>query len=643
MAIRKYKEVSMIFRDYASDNIGVSKDAYIRDKDATVKTYNYGGSSYLYCGGGPTNGNYHIVLKIVMPEDSDFTNFGKLIKAELILRIDYTSLPTTLIIGVVSIEDIWDEGVLNGAIGACNWTDAQIGPVVWQNAGAIKSRFNSISTDDGTIYDTKSILGAGVELKLDLTDALSMGDDKTFVIFPISSSASNVFMYFDSTEHFTAGYRPGLKITYRDYAVDAFDKKDDALTIEPNPDNPEQPLLKWGGVDEEDFVDFKLYRSTSPITSVSTLTPIATITDNSDQEYVDTGSHTDGTKYYYMVIAEDGNNTGNDATFSKNVSFTKPKVTSATITPTGNQTVGTKETLTVVSPQNIKRLFINWGDGLGTSSDIESWYEYETVGTSKKAYHIYSMQTGGVGVSLYARVEDELGFWSSLIATGNTVTLIDSNPTAKLRVNVHKVVVGDEVTLDATLSQPVASNVTITSYKFWRYAGDASPVTQTSPVFTFLTTGFSVGSKTGTVQITTSSGKTATDTATYEVESGLPTELAFSRDTKIHELNHGLGQSKVVEIPIGSNGVEHEFLISRHAERITLVGTSNHPNTGTDIDIIRTAWLNNQYVRFTVLTEMENKKVQYDCKIDGDISLGQSFDNKQSWTFPVRVIVRTEI
>jgi hypothetical protein len=99
---------------------------------------------------------------------------------------------------------------------------------------------------------------------------------------------------------------------------------------------------------------------------------------------------------------------------------------------------------------------------------------------------------------------------------------------------------------------------------------------------------------------------------------------------------------KMVEVPIGSAGVAHEFLISRPPERITLVGTSNHPNTGTDIGIIRAAWLANTFVSFTVNSEMEGKVVTYSGMIDGDISLGQAYNNKQSWSFPFRVITRAE-
>jgi len=99
---------------------------------------------------------------------------------------------------------------------------------------------------------------------------------------------------------------------------------------------------------------------------------------------------------------------------------------------------------------------------------------------------------------------------------------------------------------------------------------------------------------------------------------------------------------KMVEIPIGSAGVAHEFLISRPPERITLVGTSNHPDTGTDIGKIRAAWLANTFVSFTINSEMEGKVVTYSGMIDGDISLGQSYNNKQSWTFPFRVITRAE-
>ena len=624
MALRKRKIATIDFDDYVTDYVGVKQDTYLDENNPTTA---YGSGNYIRIGDNGGN-SYHGVVQIKVPDKGYIVGFSELIKIELVLYFWSGSggSPYSMKVGVINIQDIWNEqhATWNNSETAINWI---------AGVGAIKSRIGSIDSAE-TVVEVTQVTGIGTWASFDLTPVLGLDDDKTFVLFPVGLGGTTVSM--DAYSRNYTSNKPILRLTYWDDSPDAFSDKDSALTVEPNPDNPEQPLLKWGGVKDADFVDFKVYRDTSTITSVTALTPIATITSPADQEYIDTGSLSDGTTYYYAVIAEDGNNTGNDATFSNNVSFTKPDVATASMSPSGSQNVGTEVTMAVTSGNNIKKVYVDWKDG------VQSWYEFETTGTSKQVKHIYSGTTSGA-VTPDVRVQDELGFWSSLTASSNTITVADTTPTAKLRVDVHKAVVGDEVTLDATLSQPVASNVTITNYKFRRYLGDSWHDNGTSPVYSFVTTGFTVGVKTASALITTSSSKTDTDSTTYELETGDPTTLNFSETTKLHELSHSLGQSKLTELPIGSDGVEHEFLVARRAERVTLVGTSNHPNVGTDIDIIRNAWLNNLYVRFTVSTEMESHVVQYDCKIDGDISLGQSFDNKQSWTFPVRVIARTEL
>jgi len=201
------------------------------------------------------------------------------------------------------------------------------------------------------------------------------------------------------------------------------------LTIEPNPDNPEQPLLKWGGVKDADFVDFKVYRETSAITTVAALTPIATITSPADQEYIDTYAHVDGTTYYYLVIAEDGNNTGDDATKSNQIVWKKPAMTVRTVTA-GNVVVGTSKTATVTSVSKIKRIYVDWGDG------STSWYEYEVAALTQTATHIYSKAL--TTFTPYLQMEDVDGFWSDLLATTNSIAITDTTATAKTQGECEK-------------------------------------------------------------------------------------------------------------------------------------------------------------------------------------------------------------
>jgi hypothetical protein len=306
--------------------------------------------------------------------------------------------------------------------------------------------------------------------------------------------------------------------------------------------------------------------------------------------------------------------------------------------------------VTVVSPQNIKKVFVNWKDDTVTpANDIQAWYEFETIALTQVASHIYTKHTNAGSLTPQVRIEDENGFWSDLESTGNTVRLDDVNPKAKLLVSVHKVIEGDDVTLNGAYSQPAASNTTITKYEFKRFLADTWQDNGTNPIFTFSTTGFGTGTATALLRITTSTSLTDTDGTTYDLETGTPTEITpgavggLSNYTSIHELDHGLGQSKLVELPTGSDGVEHEFLLARRAERITIHATSDFPGRDDDITIIRNAWLNNTFLRLVVPSEMDGFSVQYDFMLDGDVSIGHRFDNKLNWSFPIRVITRTEI
>lgn len=365
-----------------------------------------------------------------------------------------------------------------------------------------------------------------------------------------------------------------------------------------------------------------------------------TITDPATVEYIDDDTAgwsalVAGTTYYYLLAAEDQDNNLNAALLSASVVFTKPDTTVRSLSPSGAQNVGTKITLTVTSVQKIKRVYVDWKD------DSQSWYEFETVGLTKTIDHIYSKDGGPWAPDV--RIQDDKGFWSTLLATTNNVTINDTSPIAKLLVNVKETDEGDEVTLAAHLSQPKASNATITKYEFKRFTGDSWQDNGTNPVISFSTSGFGTGTQTAQLRITTSTSLQDTDSLSYNLISGDPTNLIFSPNTSINEIPHVLPLDKMIETPIGADRVEHEFLISRPLERVSLVARSTYPEVENDIGLVRTAWLNNTFVRVTVTTEMENKTVRYDGKIDGDITLGQRHDNQIDFTFPMRVITRTEV
>lgn len=717
-----YVLVEKEFQNGKTVGIGITRDNWLDEQNPTR---NNGLNNKLWIGdgySGVTRQDTRAVIEIQMPRDEDILGFDVLEKVEVLLKLVSKDASKWMIIGIVEIGDIWDEGGQIETPGWSNWTEAQ--PAVpWEKGnGAIKSRVGSLDDEDRVIDSVRDTLVAGDYTAInywrtwDLTPVLNMGDKTSFVIFDLDrEDGTNNQILFGSNEWVTASEYPILKLTYRSYHPDGFTEDADKLRIEPNPDYPIQPKLTWGVVKASDFFQYKLYRSTSPITSVdgfkfaitavdtgnekftiagdhtaafpvgSTFKTtgrtgrngrwtvasviysggntiietdeditdatvdgdihggIYTTTDSAIIEFIDTFSSAAGTRYYYRLIAEDQDNHEDAALLSATVSWTVPNVTTRSIVPSGAQNVGVEVTLTVTADRLIKRLNVDWKDG------SQSWYEYETTSLTQTVKHRYSKHSSAGPWNPVLTIEDDLGFWSYGYLTSNSITISDLAPEAKLLVNVKKAIEGDSVTLNGSLSQPQAANSTITKYEFKRYAADSWQDNGTDPVFTFSTAAFGTGTITASLRITTSTSLQDTDTVTYDLESGTPTEITpgvtggLSIQTAIHELPHRLATDKSVGVPIGSAGVAHEYEIARQPERFTIHATTEYPSMEADIGIIRNAWLNNSYLRLTVKTEMETKDVQYDFMLDGDVSLGHITDNKITWSFPVRVLVRTEV
>jgi len=192
----------------------------------------------------------------------------------------------------------------------------------------------------------------------------------------------------------------------------------------------------------------------------SILHGLITSVDSALAEYVDVDTLSDGSTYYYKLTAEDLDNHEDQSLLSSPVSFTKPTITSSTLSPSGAQNVGTQVSLTVVAPQPIKRVFVDWKDG------SESWYEFEVAATTQVVNHIYTDWSNSVAWRPDVRVEDELGFWSSLKAAANTITVNDTTPLAKIISGARLEIQGSRIYVNGIMSQPKGSNVTISKYEF---------------------------------------------------------------------------------------------------------------------------------------------------------------------------------
>lgn len=703
----RFQILTVDYSDYAVDYIGVSKDAYLLK---SLPANNYGGCAIISTLPAPSADEKVGVIEVKMPDQEDIIGADSLFKVELGLYCGVSGgTGGEHAIYNMNADENFDEG--NGCPLAipCNW-QFRTPAVQWANF----SDHAQIYSGEESAIDSAIAFLANF-MWLDITSACNWGDRKRFMLRNLGVGVGPG-RSFDSRESATPAEMPILRITYKSFPPEGFSGADAKLLIKPNEDDPTQSKLLWGAVDSDDFLQYKLYRDTSPITTVDgfksaitavvigtdTLTiagdhtpafpvgstfkitgstgndgrwtvasatftggntEIVTVEDVTDatvdgdihhgiwtsidpasEEFIDTFAHVDNTTYYYKLIAEDQDNHEDDALLSAPVNFTKPDVTTAVLTPATPNPVGTLHTMTVTSPQNIKKLYVGWDDG------STSWYEFETVGTTKTATHIYSKDVGGGGFTPDVRVQDEKGFWSALQASNNMV-IDDTFPTAKLVINVHKGLVGDEITLNGSYSQPAASNMTITKYEFKRDASDSWQDNGADPIYTFDSGTYpnSVGTKTASLRVTSTSALTFIDTATYDLETATPTEITpgssggLSNYTKIHELDHTLARVKDVAMPIGSAGVEYEDDLGRKAERFVIHATTTYPAMEDDLTIIRNAWLNNTFLRLTVKSEMETKDIQYDFMLDGDITEGHRNDNMINWSFPVRVITRTEV
>ena len=615
---RKFTLATEEFQAYDTDFIGISKDNYL-DENAPGSEHGIDGD--LRVGEHTSGKEYHIVIEIVMPEQGDVPAADVLVKAELLLY-SHTSTTDPILVAVIKITDIWDEG-------QSQWNEAQDGPTPWEKGdGAVKSRKSTLEEGEQVI-DSVWITTVPIWNTFDLTPILTFGGIASVVLFPINMPIANRWFGFRSKQASApfATLRPKLKITYRDYSPDAFVSEDDQLTIEPYENNPEQPILRWGGTDSVDFARWKVWRETAPITDVSALTPIATITDPAINEYVDVASLSENQIYYYLVTVEDGNNTGNNATFSKNVSFKRPDNTHSEATE--GIDVGDLVTITLNSSILCKKAYIEWGDS------VEGyWIESEVETNQFILEHVYS-ETGAKIVK--ARLESSDGYWSDL-DTVCTKTVSDINPIAILVCRPLKVVSGETVRCIGARSQPVAADATIDQYDYYvngSWNNDEGPVFEVVPAST----------QEIRLRITTSTSKVTTqgvgEGEDIEVISGDPVDLVFSRATSITTRQEERdSKAEVLSVYDGIGETDLPYSITNVNYDIN--GLSATEDFKADIDLIRAFHEAQTFTRITGMDEQEGVTVQLDGRIAG-YQITQSTDTYVSWRLTFRVFIRTEV
>ena len=649
MAELKYVVRTLILSDYATEYMGVSRDTFLNQES---KNTNYGDWTYLYCKfvdySGTGNREYRPLLEIVMPDKKDVDGLDEVIKVELLLTSGTPSVPVgcayvNVTLALIEVDDVWEERTA-GSLGYYSTWDHPRELIEWtqqyDGGGAAASK----NKDDGGLDDSDNLVAIfgcqlhelstppAVNCVFNLRKTLDLGDTKSYVVVGIDSDAAvgdddSYFIPFFSRTWFEVNNRPKVRIIYKDYSPDAFNDEQSALKISPNPDNPEQPMLEWGGVKDADFKQFKLFRQqNTPITSVTGLTPIYTTTSPADGKYIDTATLVVGGLYYYMVTAEDAANVDNGASFSKNVEFYHQAVNSAAILPPGAHPVGTLMTLNWASSAQypLKRVWVDWGDG------IQSWYTIDPTTSVGTIDHMYASSISGMSPSV--RFENFLGFWSNIQSLAST-TSEDATPYAKLFVRPQQFVDGEVLRFNASLSQPIASNAIISTYEF--YVDGAYRPPQASPIFDYAPT---TGTQNVKVRIVTSTGKMSiSPEVTIHETTITPLFLnqELSKNTVIR--SRQTGRSMVISSsPYIDGDGEFETLDGYEKQIISFDCMTRLDTMKDDLDVIDECVMFDRYVKVEISDEKDGEVTTYFGRITS-YSITKDSERMAQYSFDMTV------
>lgn len=628
---RRFKLVTVDFQDYVGDLVGVSKDNYVR---LEVPNQNNGANTLLsvnhYNGTGYTR--TVIVCEVAMPLEDDLPESDTVEQILLGWWVLSAGSMTPTALAIYPLPDAdaqWLEGTQVGVIGYSNWDDRDTA-LPWSNFADHSALY---SEDDVAIESIQVGPSIGYWVWFDLTRVLNLGDKKSFYIRNlIDSAGKNVG--FASREAIPSTHRPILRIISRDYPPDAFEDEDSYLTIQPSPNNPEEPRLEWGKVSHPGFANYKIYRKTTLFTKPSEASLIATIADPGINYYVDTSALNENQVYYYMAIAEDNENVGDAATLSALVSFKRPDNNHSEISETIN--VGDLVNVTITSNVPFKRRYIEWGDatdGYWIGSEVET--------LSFTVSHRYS-STGAKVIK--ARLESSLGYWSDL-DTVCTKTLNDISPEAVLIVRPLEVVTGESVRCVGSKSQPVASDVLIDKYDYYVNGAWLNPLFPLGPDQGAVKEVIPNSSQEIRLRIHTDSGLQKTILAgsgeNVTVISGIPTDLIFSKDTTVNTRQESR-ESIAVSLGIMDGVGEVEIPTNIKNRVYSINGLSARQDFKTDIDKIRLRQETQEYTRIKVYDEKEGVTVQLDGRIAG-YSITQTTSTYVSWTFGFKVFKRSEV
>lgn len=635
-----YKTYSVQGRPADINSPGVQADTYIQNIEPTEighKGYNTpaGAESFLWLGtdfGAAPDTFSRILLKIRnLVEDSNFK-----LSDIISMNLSLWGFGDTFKFYQCDLNKDWEEL-------EATWFE-RISSIAWTEDGAVAD--TSEPTDSDTCPNAP---GPGlVEVVIDLIRWKDK-QDINMMLRGVSIGSGTPDFLFNSLENAIAAQKPKLTWIVKVYSPEAFEDQDSMLSVTPYELNPRRPILKWGKIDvDPGFTFFKIYRSTSPFTTPSSATLIATLSDITKTEYVNMGFNAglddgvtppvNGQTYYYMVVVESYDHSGNNGTYSNLVSFKKPGPGSASILPLIGYP-GTVATITVTPPtgQIIKEVEVNWRDG------ITSWYVLDTPTSGVITLtHVY-LSHMTITFPKFS-LKDVDGFVSEEVQAGTTIQIGNVDSIAKLLVNDNEVIQGDYIVLNGVFSQPKSSTAIIDRYRFKRDASEAYVDNGDNPIKVFSTAGLVVGTYQAVLEIKTDEDPlvTVTATASYKVISSTPIPLVLTRMSRISSINEIFSNVKDIIRPVGSEGVEHEFALGKKAKRIQVQVMTNGNEITEDSNTIKTHYNNNAYISIQTTTLRPGKTVTFAGKIEGDLKIDHSSPRMIKWNFTLRVISESE-
>ena len=460
----------------------VTVDACI---DAYNPTYNYGASSYLNIGRDLTDNSkpWRALIKVVAPAEPDGADGSP--RPRLRVYLGGTTGAANEIVQVYKItrsatEVLEGTGDASATADGATWATYN-GSNNWTTAGGDYSTFLGQLLFPG--------LSPAGWYEIEIPDLDLDWGESGWILLKFADEAAGSgghVIYFDSAE---GTYDPVIRWYYDDPKP----TKVTDLELSAYEEDRRRPLLKWTANTDEDFVQYKIYKSTSsPVTTSDTL--VDTLTSQSQKEYI-VPYETANIVYFYALFVEDNNNTGSDATKSNEVWGIRPSITG--ITPSDGAPELFQDFYVTVTPGVIPstpspvvntHVYFQWGSG--TDPDQSSAWVPIAENPRHHRYpyvHVYN--------PVY-KVRNSLGLESSAIP-GTTITVADavsgeSAPIAIIRASPRVVGLNETVTFYADESycpdgnrslNPTAAYMWDKDYYIGAWAADwftDDPITTTS-------------------------------------------------------------------------------------------------------------------------------------------------------------------